>query len=149
MFDPITIESKDEIGKKSQSMNDLRSIDEKNLYRDKVNLWFTQNIDDTNAAIPNYNLTVRYQNTNRHIPRPQLQKYVSVEDLNDNSQIIRNKTGFYARPIENYGVPIYYGPLDGPDFLIYKKQMEKLTSKNSLESTNSVEEVEKIRDVAL
>ncbi|KAL1501011.1 hypothetical protein ABEB36_006417 [Hypothenemus hampei] len=66
----------------------------------------------------------------------------------DGHSIIKNRTGFYARPLENYGVPIYYGPLDGPDFLIYKKQLERLNSRNSL-SNNSADEISKYRDVAL
>lgn len=92
-----------------------------------------------------------------------LPKFASLDELNQSSthinlpdavdgqrdtHLIRNRTGFYAQPVENYGVPIYYGPLDGPDFLIYKKQVDKLSSKNSL-SNASAEDVQKYRDVAL
>lgn len=79
-----------------------------------------------------------------------MQKYASMDALNDMNKrhVIKNRTGFYAQPIANYGVPIYYGPLDGPDFLIYRKQVDKLSSKNSL-SNASADDVQKYRDVAL
>lgn len=75
-------------------------------------------------------------------------KSVETLDGGKSGHIIRNRSGFYAQPMENYGVPIYYGPLDGPDFLIYKKQLERLNSRNSL-SNNSADEISKYRDVAL
>lgn len=108
----------------------------------------SQSITETSSVIlPAYN---KHKNNQTNI-NPSLPKYASVDALNDRNRdqhIIRNRTGFYAQPIADYGVPIYYGPLDGPDFLIYKKQIDKINSKNSL-SNNSVDDVQKYRDVAL
>lgn len=104
-------------------------------------------LETSSAIIPNYVLSLdRKTNLNSKIP-----KYASVDalnDLNKATHVIRNRTGFYAQPIPNYGVPIYYGPLDGPDFLVYKKQMDRLNSKNSL-SNASADDVQKYRDVQL
>lgn len=108
--------------------------------------WMSQSITETSSVIlPNYNCKAEQK------PNVRLPKYASVDALNDinrNNHIIKNRSGFYAQPLPNYGVPIYYGPLDGPDFLIYKKQIDKLNSKNSLSNT-SVDDVQKYRDVAL
>lgn len=111
-------------------------------------------VDTSSAIIPGYALSLDRKLHNRSSPR--LPKYASVDALNNvnnnggtsGSYVIRNRTGFYAQPLPNYGVPIYYGPLDGPDFLIYKKQMDKLASKNSL-SNASADDVQKYRDVQL
>lgn len=111
-------------------------------------------VDTNSAIIPGYALSLDRRLHNRSSPR--LPKYASVDALNNvnnngstsGSYVIRNRTGFYAQPLPNYGVPIYYGPLDGPDFLIYKKQMDKLASKNSL-SNASADDVQKYRDVQL
>ncbi|KAL3285662.1 hypothetical protein HHI36_000194 [Cryptolaemus montrouzieri] len=140
------------ISKKSQSMFDLRAMDDNaSLSQYRLSRWnpialgppaVTNSVEN-----PSYNLSLR---SNRQ-QRPKLSRFASVDALDstdENSHIIKNRTGFYAQPIENYGVPIYYGPLDGPDFLIYKKQLDKLTSKNSLSNT-SVDDVQKYRDVAL
>lgn len=106
--------------------------------------------DASSAIIPGYALSL-----DRKLHRsPRLPKYASVDALNSinsdtsGSYVIRHRTGFYAQPLPSYGVPIYYGPLDGPDFLIYKKQIDKLSSKNSL-SNASADDVQKYRDVQL
>lgn len=109
----------------------------------------SQSITETSSVIlPAYNK----HKTSQLNANPRLPKYASVDALNDRNRdhhIIKNRTGFYAQPIADYGVPIYYGPLDGPDFLIYKKQIDKINnSKNSL-SNASVDDVQKYRDVAL
>lgn len=134
--------------KKAQSLMDLRTIEDSlPLGNEKFNQqwqpWMSQSITETSSVIlPNYTNSTK---------KPSISKYASVDALNDinrNHHIIKNRTGFYAQPIANYGVPIYYGPLDGPDFLIYKKQLDKLNSKNSISNT-SVDDVQKYRDVAL
>lgn len=121
---------------------DLRVLDESQDTPDGMVLPIvSKTITETSSAIiPNFNVS-----------SSRLQKYASVDALNDvnkNGHVIKNRSGFYAQPIANYGVPIYYGPLDGPDFLIYKKQVDKLSSKNSL-SNASADDVQKYRDVAL
>lgn len=128
--------------KKAQSLMDLRNIDENPLIPEKIwHPWVAQTITRTNsgAVYPNYAVSLdRKVNSKLH-------KFASLDDLNEankNGHIIQNRTGFYAQPIANYGVPIYYGPLDGPDFLIYKKQVDKLSSKNSLSNT-STDDVQK------
>lgn len=98
--------------------------------------------ETTSAIVPNFRLT-----NNKQASPARMKKFASYDGLNEvsreTSHIIKNRTGFYAQPVENYGVPIYYGPLDGPDFLIYKKQTEdKLASKNSLDN-NSIDEIQK------
>lgn len=104
--------------------------------------------DASSAIIPGYALSL----DRKPHRSPKLPKCASVDALNDvnssGNYVIRNRTGFYAQPLPNYGVPIYYGPLDGPDFLIYKKQMDQLSSKNSL-SNASADDVQKYRDVQL
>ncbi|KAK5649144.1 hypothetical protein RI129_004036 [Pyrocoelia pectoralis] len=134
--------------KKAQSLMDLRTIEDSlPLGNEKFNQqwqpWMSQSITETSSVIlPNYTNTTE---------KPRISKYASVDALNDinrNHHIIKNRTGFYAQPIANYGVPIYYGPLDGPDFLIYKKKLDKLNSKSSISNT-SVDDVQKYRDVAL
>ncbi|KAB0792135.1 hypothetical protein PPYR_14096 [Photinus pyralis] len=134
--------------KKAQSLMDLRTIEDSlPLGNEKFNQqwqpWMSQSITETSSVIlPNYTKSTE---------KPRISKYASVDALNDinrNHHIIKNRTGFYAQPIANYGVPIYYGPLDGPDFLIYKKKLDKLNSKNSISNT-SVDDVQKYRDVAL
>ncbi|KAF2901131.1 hypothetical protein ILUMI_05050, partial [Ignelater luminosus] len=139
-----------QIPKKAQSLMDLRMVEDNLPIGEKIGKqwqpWMSQSITETSSVIlPNYNCKTE-QKTNARLP-----KYASVDALNDinrNHHIIKNRSGFYAQPMPNYGVPIYYGPLDGPDFLIYKKQIDKLNSKNSLSNT-SVDDVQKYRDVAL
>lgn len=129
---------------------DLRILEDHPIIEDKLmqnwQTWMTQSITRSNStAYPNY-----AQSLDRR-PHSKMTKFASLDDLNDTnkgSHIIKHRTGFYAQPIENYGVPIYYGPLDGPDFLIYKKQIDKFSSKNSLSNT-STDDVQKYRDVAL
>ncbi|XP_008192713.2 uncharacterized protein Rcd6 isoform X1 [Tribolium castaneum] len=139
VFVPSYINS-DSLSKKAQSLMDLRILEDG---QDKVNFpsMVSKTITETSSAIiPNF-----------EVSPPRMHKYASVDALNDfnkSSHVIKNRTGFYAQPIPNYGVPIYYGPLDGPDFLIYKKQVDKLSSKNSL-SNASADDVQKYRDVAL
>lgn len=131
---------------------DLRFNDVSAIVAEKI----PKEITETNSAIiPGYAFSLDRRLYHRNSSR--LPKYASVDVLNNinnnedetsASYVIRNRTGFYAQPLPNYGVPIYYGPLDGPDFLIYKKQMDKLTSKNSL-SNASADDVQKYRDVQL
>lgn len=131
---------------------DLRTLEDNSLTQEKIwQPWMAQAVThtQTNGTIyPNYALSLdRKSHTKIH-------KFASLDDLNElNSNgigggLIKNRSGFYAQPIANYGVPIYYGPLDGPDFLIYKKQIDKMSSKNSLSNT-STDDVQKYRDVAL
>ncbi|KAJ8940754.1 hypothetical protein NQ314_010616 [Rhamnusium bicolor] len=130
---------------------DLRLLEDHTIIDEKlghqIQPWMTHSITETSSAIiPNYHISPDIK-----LNPPRLTKCASVDALNEinkESHIIRNRTGFYAQPIANYGVPIYYGPLDGPDFLIYKKQVDRLTSKNSL-SNASADDVQKYRDVAL
>ncbi|XP_068894160.1 uncharacterized protein Rcd6 isoform X2 [Tenebrio molitor] len=128
------------MSKKAQSLMDLRILDDS---PDKANYpsMTAKTITDTSSAIiPNFDSN-----------HPRIHKCASVDALNDinkSGHVIKNRTGFYAQSIPNYSVPIYYGPLDGPDFLIYKKQVDKLSSKNSL-SNASADDVQKYRDVAL
>lgn len=126
-------------------MLDLRTTNDHQTQSEKTGQpWMTQSLSKPNLT-PNYVLSL-----DRKAPT-KMQKCASMDNLNDpnkNSYVIKNRTGFYAQPIANYGVPIYYGPLDGPDFLIYKKQIDKLSSKNSLSNT-SADDVQKYRDVAL
>lgn len=123
---------------------DLRYSDVYSLVGEKIP---DPPLGDSAGLIPGYALSL-----DRKPPNPKLSKCASVDALNDlnstGSYVIRNRTGFYARPLPNCGVPIYYGPLDGPDFLIYKKQMDRLSSKNSL-SNASADDVQKYRDVQL
>ncbi|XP_018569966.1 uncharacterized protein LOC108909969 isoform X2 [Anoplophora glabripennis] len=136
--------------KKAQSLMDLRFLEENTMVGEKlgdqVQPWMSESITETSSAIiPNYRVSPDTKTS------PRLTKCASVDALNEinkGGHIIRNRTGFYAQPVANYGVPIYYGPLDGPDFLIYKKQVDRLTSKNSL-SNASADDVQKYRDVAL
>ncbi|CAG9862209.1 unnamed protein product [Phyllotreta striolata] len=113
------------IGKRAQSMMDLRLLEEHAIFGEKP-------AGEVPAA-------------------PKLSKCASLDALNGENRVIRNCTGFYARPIEDYGVPIYYGPLDGPDFLVYKKRLDKSSSRNSLSNTTntSADDVHKYRDIAL
>lgn len=144
--------------KKAHSLMDLRLLDNHKILSDKLGPqslqpWMSQSITETSSAIiPNYYLNDKSSMQVNSIQNsPRLTKCKSVDaldDINKESHIIKNRTGFYAQPIANYGVPIYYGPLDGPDFLIYKKQVDRLTSKNSL-SNASADDVQKYRDVAL
>ncbi|XP_056634959.1 uncharacterized protein LOC130891048 [Diorhabda carinulata] len=137
--------------KKAQSLMDLRLLEEHTMLSEKLNHqyhpWITQSISETSSAIIP---------TMSEMPPKQtkLTKCASVDALNvinKGNHIIKNRTGFYAQPIADYGVPIYYGPLDGPDFLIYKKKIDKMHSKTSLTNTTntSAEDVQKYRDVAL
>lgn len=149
--------------KKCQSLMDLRTLEDKPLTQEKSWLpWMAQTVTQTqtNGTIyPNYGLSLDRK------CHAKIHKFASLDDLNElnancgldgggvidsgiGGGLIKNRTGFYAQPIANYGVPIYYGPLDGPDFLIYKKQIDKMSSKNSLSNT-STEDVQKYRDVAL
>lgn len=143
--------------KKTQSLMDLRFNDISSILVEKI----PEEITDTSSAIiPGYALSLDRKQLYQQRSVPMLPKYASLDALNNinnnnnnsvgtsGSYVIRNRTGFYAQPLPNYGVPIYYGPLDGPDFLIYKKQMDKLTSKNSL-SNASADDVQKYRDVQL
>lgn len=140
-------------GKKAQSLMDLRLLDDYSIMNEKlqqqIQPWMSQSITETSSAIiPTYEVFDKEQ---PGAPGPRLTKCASVDALNEtnkDSYIIKNRSGFYAQPIANYGVPIYYGPLDGPDFLIYKKQIDRLTSKNSL-SNASADDVQKYRDIAL
>lgn len=132
---------------------DLRLLEEHTIFSEKLNHQYNPWIsavqtNTTSAVVPNSNDSLS--------PSPgKLTKCASVDALNvikKNNHIIKNRSGFYAQPLPNYGVPIYYGPLDGPDFLIYKKQIDKLTSKNSINTntTNtSIDDVQKYRDIAL
>lgn len=133
---------------KAQSMMDLRFSDTASVLGEKIPEDFSSSLSETRSVIiPNYALSLD-RKVHRHSKIP---KYPSVDALNNtnkSSHIIRNRTGFYAQPVANYGVPIYYGPLDGPDFLIYKKQVDRLNSKNSL-SNASADDVQKYRDVQL
>ncbi|KAJ8963318.1 hypothetical protein NQ318_018787 [Aromia moschata] len=139
------------IGKKAQSLMDLRILEDQVAVSEKLGNqlqpWMSQSITETSSAIlPNYRSPL-----NENSVGPRLTKCASVDALNEvnkGGHIIRNRSGFYAQPIADYGVPIYYGPLDGPDFLIYKKKVDRLTSKNSL-SNASADDVQKYRDVAL
>lgn len=129
--------------KKAQSLMDLRGLDEKTL-TSQYQPWISQS-HAPSVMPPQYTLSLGRKAATK------LPKFASLEDLNEvkeDGHMIRNRTGFYAQPIESFGVPIYYGPLDGPDFLIYKKQIDKLSSKNSLSNT-SADDVQKYRDVAL
>ncbi|KAK9730112.1 hypothetical protein QE152_g15461 [Popillia japonica] len=138
--------------KKAQSLMDLRILEDQPVIEDKLlqnwHTWMSQSMTrpkTTPSPYPTY-----AQSLDRRT-QSKLTKFASLDDLNDinqGSHIIKHRTGFYAQPIENYGVPIYYGPLDGPDFLIYKKQVDKFSSKNSLSNT-STDDVQKYRDVAL
>lgn len=131
---------------------DLRILEDQPVIEDKLlqnwHTWMSQSMTrpkTTPSPYPTY-----AQSLDRRT-QSKLTKFASLDDLNDinqGSHIIKHRTGFYAQPIENYGVPIYYGPLDGPDFLIYKKQVDKFSSKNSLSNT-STDDVQKYRDVAL
>lgn len=130
---------------------DLRILEDNPVIDEKLTqnwqTWMTQpTAGPKSNAYPNY-----AQSLDRKI-HTKMTKFASLDNLNDTaysgSHIIQHRTGFYAQPIENYGVPIYYGPLDGPDFLIYKKQVDKFSSKNSLSNT-STDDVQKYRDVAL
>ncbi|XP_019865222.1 uncharacterized protein LOC109594441 [Aethina tumida] len=143
IFMPTNYISNEMMGKKAQSLMDLRLLEEHSVLQENLTNqqkpWGTESLMDVN----NYQI----QETKSDSPR--MVKCASMDALNNkNNHIIKNRTGFYAQPIPNYGVPIYYGPLDGPDFLIYKKQVDKLTSKNSL-SNASADDVQKYRDVAL
>lgn len=125
---------------------DLYFLDEHPITNDESNYQrehSPQNISETTSAIVS---NCRVVNNKRSSPA-KMKKFASFDGLNEVSRegnhIIKNRTGFYAQPIENYGVPIYYGPLDGPDFLIYRKQTEdKLASKNSLDN-NSADDLHK------
>ncbi|RZC41651.1 uncharacterized protein BDFB_010598, partial [Asbolus verrucosus] len=139
IFMPNFVSNDMTLSKKAQSLMDLRLLDDN---QEKINFpLVSKTVTETSSAIiPNYD-----------VGEPRLAKYASVDALNDVNKaghVIKNRTGFYAQPIANYGVPIYYGPLDGPDFLIYRKQVDKLSSKNSL-SNASADDVQKYRDVAL
>lgn len=134
------------LGKKAQSMMDLHILDDQPVTSDPPNHQrnpYPQSSSETiSAIIPNYRLT-----NNKNTSQAGMKKFASYDGLNEvgggSSHIIKNRTGFYAQPVENYGVPIYYGPLDGPDFIIYKKQTEdKLASKNSLDN-NSIDDMQK------
>lgn len=137
------------LAKKTQSLMDLRFNDTSSILGETYPSHYVSSsmLETSSAIIPNYALSLdRKPHRSSKIP-----KYASVDALNDLSKgthVIRNRTGFYAQPIPNYGVPIYYGPLDGPDFLIYKRQMDRLNSKNSL-SNASADDVQKYRDVQL
>lgn len=125
-------------GKKAQSMMDLHFLDDQPISGDQQ--YHQTNsprlISETASAIvPNFRLT-----NNQKCSPTKMKKFASFDGLNEasGSHIIKNKTGFYAQPMQDYGVPIYYGPLDGPDFIIYKKQTEdKLASKNSLDNNSN------------
>lgn len=140
---------------------DLRTLEDNSINQEKSwQPWMAQTLTQTNGTIfPNYALSLDRKTQTK------IQKFASLDDLNDLNRgnsggdvvvgsggvgggLIKHRSGFYAQPIANYGVPIYYGPLDGPDFLIYKKQMDKMSSKNSLSNT-STDDVQKYRDVAL
>ncbi|XP_066151766.1 uncharacterized protein Rcd6 [Euwallacea fornicatus] len=139
--------------KKSHSLMDLRFLDQANQLgyaqqwlNDSGSMILPPTMYPDKPAPPRAMSEINYST----LP-PKLSRCKSMDSLDageKGSHIIQNRSGFYARPIENYGVPIYYGPLDGPDFLIYKKQLERLNSRNSL-SNNSADEISKYRDVAL
>lgn len=140
--------------KKAHSMMDLRFLDHPN------SLSYAQEWLNDSGSLAGYLQSPVYcdkpppramSEVNYSTLPTKLSRCKSMDALDENdkgSHIIQNRSGFYARPMENYGVPIYYGPLDGPDFLIYKKQLERLNSRNSL-SNNSADEISKYRDVAL
>ncbi|CAG9772718.1 unnamed protein product [Ceutorhynchus assimilis] len=140
VFVPVEFDNSE---KKSQSLMDLRFLDQQQWLPDHQDL-----------IIPPTKPQMRAMSEINYSTLPSklsMSRYKSMDDIDGDpktSHIIRNRTGFYAQPIENYGVPIYYGPLDGPDFLIYKKQLERLNSRNSLSNT-SADEISKYRDVAL
>ncbi|XP_050296837.1 uncharacterized protein LOC126736502 [Anthonomus grandis grandis] len=146
--------------KKAKSLVDLRYIDYPSMaYAQQwLNHGNPHGISDTSSVImppsnyPEKRPPPRAMSEINYSSAPsKLSRYKSMDTLSDTSKsshIIKNRSGFYAQPMENYGVPIYYGPLDGPDFLIYKKQLERLNSRNSL-SNASADEITKYRDVAL
>ncbi|KAF7274100.1 reduction in Cnn dots 6 [Rhynchophorus ferrugineus] len=134
--------------KKAQSLMDLRFLDQQ-APMTYAQQWLSGSVNDTASIIePKQRAMSEIHYSTLPAKMSRCQSVDALNTANKSSHIIRNRSGFYAQPIENYGVPIYYGPLDGPDFLIYKKRMEKLTSKNSL-SNNSADDVQKYRDVAL
>ncbi|XP_022911911.1 uncharacterized protein [Onthophagus taurus] len=135
--------------KKSQSLMDLRILEDHPIIEEKLApiypQWTPGQFLENDRTYPGYTLSLNRRTSSK------MTKFASLDNLNEDnkgSHIIQHRTGFYAQPIENYGVPIYYGPLDGPDFLIYKKQIDKFNSKNSLSNT-STDDVQKYRDVAL
>ncbi|ERL85068.1 uncharacterized protein LOC109542578 isoform X1 [Dendroctonus ponderosae] len=149
------VENPDTIDKKSHSLMDLRLLDHPSNIS-YAQQWLSGSINDPNSLLmqptvygekpPKRAMSeINYSTVPSKLSRC---KSVDTLDGSKSSHIIRNRSGFYAQPMENYGVPIYYGPLDGPDFLIYKKQLERLNSRNSL-SNNSADEISKYRDVAL
>lgn len=137
------------LAKKTQSLIDLRFNDTSSILGEKYpeHIVSSTLLETSSAVIPNYVLSLD-RKTNRTSKIPKYASVDALNDLNKGTHVIRNRTGFYAQPIPNYGVPIYYGPLDGPDFLIYRKQMDRLNSKNSL-SNASADDVQKYRDVQL
>ncbi|XP_060536594.1 uncharacterized protein LOC132708331 isoform X2 [Cylas formicarius] len=140
--------SNDGFEKKAYSLMDLRYIDQPAMKN--AQYWGSQtDADQDKEIMPNLGtmseISYPIHNNNKLTKSKSMD---ALHDINRGSRVIRNSAGFYAQPVASYGVPIYYGPLDGPDFLIYKKQVDKMNSKNSL-SNNSAEDVQKYRDVAL
>lgn len=124
--------------KRAQSLMDLRNAKEELLYNEKLNQsWYpfmTQSLTESSTVIPTYTFSLDRKLNPRGFSK-------SLENLNINGSI-RSRNSFYEQQPE-CGLPIYYGPLHGPDFLVYKKQV----SKNSL--SNASDDLQKYRDVAL
>ncbi|XP_018322921.1 uncharacterized protein LOC108735459 [Agrilus planipennis] len=156
-FSPSQMVHSDKQIKKAQSLIDFPTVDEipiKENLKQQWQPWMSSTLETNSVIMPTYNTYSTYNPrmlAKCNMSVDVLKKYASMDALNDinrNHHIIRHRTGFYAQPLPDCDVPIYYGPLDGPDFLIYKKKMDKLTSKNSLSNT-STDDVQKYRDVAL
>lgn len=116
---------------------DLRNIKEEEPQFEKLHSWdpwTTQSLNDTPPVIPTYTFSL----DRRLSPRGSK----SMENLNLHGSL-RSRNSFFEQQSNEYGLPIYYGPLHGPDFLVFKKQI----SKNSLSNTS--DDLQKYRDVAL
>lgn len=121
--------------KRTQSLMDLRNLNEDDNEKQPTQRWdpwMTQSLTDA-PVIPTYTLSL----DRKLSPRGSK----SMENLNFGS--LRSRNSFFEQASHEYGLPIYYGPLHGPDFLVFKKQM----SKNSLSNTS--DDLQKYRDVAL
>lgn len=117
---------------------DLRSAKDDIMQNDKLNQsWYpfmTQSLTESSTVIPTYTFSLDRKLNPRGYSK-------SLENLNINGSIRSRNSFFEEQP--DFGLPIYYGPLHGPDFLVYKKQV----SKNSLSNTS--DDLQKYRDVAL
>lgn len=124
--------------KRTQSLMDLRNIKEEESNNEKQiqswDPWMTQSLTDTPTVIPTYTFSL----DRKLSPRGSK----SMDNLNFSGSL-RSRNSFFEQASHEYGLPIYYGPLHGPDFLVFKKQI----SKNSLSNTS--DDLQKYRDVAL